>query len=191
MEQWSSTQELAGCLKDWQQRLSESLEFEQWSETIIPIAEKVALGERLSIEDGLILYQHPNLNEVGRLADFVRKSRFENFAFFNSNVHINQTNVCVLACRFCAFRRSKNSTDAYSLDIEAYVEDLSKYADYVDEVHSVGGLHPDWDVYYYRDLFKTVSEKFPHITIKSLTAVEIKHLSQLSSMSFREVLTIL
>jgi aminodeoxyfutalosine synthase len=191
MEQWSSTQLLAGSLKDWQQRLTESLESEQWSETIIPIAEKVALGERLSIEDGLILFQHPNLNEVGRLADFVRKSRFENFAFFNSNVHVNQTNVCVLACRFCAFRRSKNSADAYSLDIEAYVEDLSKYADYVDEVHSVGGLHPDWDVYHYRDLFKTVSEKFPHITIKALTAVEIKHLSQLSSMSFREVLTIL
>ena len=72
MEQWSSTQLLAGSLKDWQQRLTESLESEQWSETIIPIAEKVALGERLSIEDGLILFQHPNLNEVGRLADFVR-----------------------------------------------------------------------------------------------------------------------
>ncbi|NCG42949.1 MAG: hypothetical protein GWO84_05365 [Euryarchaeota archaeon] len=95
MEQWSSTQLLAGCHNDWQQRLAVSLKSEQWSETITPIAEKVALGERLSIEDGLILYHHQNLNEVGRLADFVRKSRFENFAFFNSNVHVNQTNVCV------------------------------------------------------------------------------------------------
>lgn len=191
MNQWSSTQSQAGCKQDWQQRLTNSLEHVQWSEPITPIAEKVALGVRLSIEDGLVLYQHPNLNEVGRLADFVRKSRFDNFAFFNSNVHINQTNVCVLSCRFCAFRRSKKSADAYSLDIEAYIDDLSKYADYVDEVHSVGGLHPDWDVYHYQQLFKQVRAKFPHITIKALTAVEIKHLSQLSNMSFREVLTIL
>ncbi|RZD41258.1 MAG: aminofutalosine synthase MqnE [Methanobacteriota archaeon] len=181
MNQWTSTQSHAGC----------SLEHVQWSESITPIAKKVALGTRLSIEDGLILFQHQNLNEVGRLADFVRKSRFDNFAFFNSNVHVNQTNICVLSCRFCAFRRSKKSDDAYSLDIEAYVDDLSKYADYVDEVHSVGGLHPDWDVHHYQQLFKTVRAKFPHITIKALTAVEIKHLSQLSNMSFREVLTIL
>ena len=191
MNQWTSTQSHAGCKQDWQERLADSLEHVQWSESITPIAKKVALGTRLSIEDGLILFQHQNLNEVGRLADFVRKSRFDNFAFFNSNVHVNQTNVCVLSCRFCAFRRSKKSDDAYSLDIDAYVEDLAKYADYVDEVHSVGGLHPDWDVHHYQQLFKTVRAKFPHITIKALTAVEIKHLSQLSNMSFREVLTIL
>ena len=191
MNQWTSTQSHAGCKQDWQEILADSLEHIQWSESITPIANKVALGTRLSIEDGLILFQHKNLNEVGRLADFVRKSRFDNFAFFNSNVHVNQTNVCVLSCRFCAFRRSKKSDDAYSLDIEAYVEDLAKYADYVDEVHSVGGLHPDWDVNHYQQLFKTVRAKFPHITIKALTAVEIKHLSQLSNMSFREVLTIL
>ena len=191
MNQWTSSQSHAGCKQDWQVRLTDSLEYIQWSESITPIAKKVALGKRLSIEDGLILFQHQNLNEVGRLADYVRKSRFDNFAFFNSNVHINQTNVCVLSCRFCAFRRSKKSDDAYSLDIEAYVDDLSQYADYVDEVHSVGGLHPDWDVHHYQQLFKTVRAKFPHITIKALTAVEIKHLSQLSNLSFREVLTIL
>ena len=191
MNQWTSSQSHAGCKQDWQVRLTDSLEHIQWSESITPIAKKVALGKRLSIEDGLILFQHQNLNEVGRLADYVRKSRFDNFAFFNSNVHINQTNVCVLSCRFCAFRRSKKSDDAYSLDIEAYVDDLSQYADYVDEVHSVGGLHPDWDVHHYQQLFKTVRAKFPHITIKALTAVEIKHLSQLSNLSFREVLTIL
>ena len=191
MNQWSSTQFNAGCNQDWQERLTNSLEQIQWSESITPIANKIASGERLSIDEGLILFQHHDLNEVGRLADYVRKSRFDNFAFFNSNVHVNQTNVCVLSCRFCAFRRSKRALDAYSLDIEAYVDDLSKYADYVDEVHSVGGLHPEWDVHHYQQLFRTVRDKFPHITIKALTAVEIKHLSHLSNMSFREVLTIL
>lgn len=191
MDRWTSTQSLAGCNPDWQQILSDSLKHSHWSDSIAPLATKVADGVRLSIDDGLVLLNHPNLNEVGRLADHVRKARFGNHAFFNSNVHVNQTNVCVLACRFCAFRRGPKAADAYSLDIEAYVEDLSNYADYVDEVHSVGGLHPQWDVSHYRRLFERVSEKFPHITIKALTAVEIKHLALLSEMDYRQVLTIL
>jgi aminodeoxyfutalosine synthase len=191
MKQWTSTQSHAGCKQDWRERLANSMQHTNWSEEISSIANKVALSQRLSLEDGLILFQHPDLNEVGRLADIVRKSRFGNFAFFNSNVHVNQTNICVLSCRFCAFRRSKRAADAYSLDIEAYVKDLSTYADFVDEVHSVGGLHPDWDVHHYQQLFKSVRAKFPHITIKALSAVEIKHLAQLSNMSYREVLTLL
>jgi len=191
MKQWTSTQSHAGCKQDWRERLTNSMQHTNWSEEISSIANKVALSQRLSLEDGLILFQHPDLNEVGRLADIVRKSRFGNFAFFNSNVHVNQTNICVLSCRFCAFRRSKRAADAYSLDIEAYVKDLSTYADFVDEVHSVGGLHPDWDVHHYQQLFKSVRAKFPHITIKALSAVEIKHLAQLSNMSYREVLTLL
>ena len=180
MKQWTSTQSHAGCKQDWRERLANSMQHTNWSEEISSIANKVALSQRLSLEDGLILFQHPDINEVGRLADIVRKSRFGNFAFFNSNVHVNQTNICVLSCRFCAFRRSKRAADAYSLDIEAYVKDLSTYADFVDEVHSVGGLHPDWDVHHYQQLFKSVRAKFPHITIKALSAVERKHLAQLS-----------
>ena len=103
-------------------------------------------GIHLSLEDGVRLYEHPDLHEVGRLAHHVRTSRFGNYAYFNSNVHINQTNVCVLACRFCAFRRGPKADDAYSMGIQEYIDDLTRYAPHVDEVHSVGGLHPDWDV---------------------------------------------
>jgi aminodeoxyfutalosine synthase len=65
---------------------------------------------------------------------------------------------------------------------------LANYADFVDEVHSVGGLHPDWTVDHYVDLFKAVKEQYPHVSIKALTAVEIKHLGQRSSISTKEVL---
>jgi aminodeoxyfutalosine synthase len=140
------------------------------------------------LEDGMVLYTHPDLNEVGRLAHYVRAARFDNKAFFNSNVHVNQTNVCVLACKFCAFRRSKRAKDAYAMDIDAYLEDLAQYAEHVDEVHSVGGLHPDWGVEHYEDLFRATRKAFPHITIKALTAVEIKHLSQLSNLDYEQTL---
>ena len=59
----------------------------------------------------------------------------------------------------------------------------------MDEVHSVGGLHPEWDVEHYMKLFSTVKKEFPEIHIKALTAVEIKHLSNLSNLSIKETLS--
>lgn len=189
MSAWVSSIQDAGSQVKWKENLPELVgELSSWSEIIRPLAQKVAQGQRLSLDDGLLLYSHPNLSEVGRLSNCVRVARFGSYAFFNSNVHVNQTNVCVLACKFCAFRRSKRADDAYALDIEAYLDDLGQYAEVVDEVHSVGGLHPDWDVEYYESLFKATKNRFPHIAIKALTAVEIKHLSQLSNISFKETL---
>ena len=189
MSAWESSTLDAGSNTAWKQNLPGLVgDLSTWSPQIQPIAKKVANGQRLTLTDGLLLYSHPNLSEVGRLSNCVRTARFDSYAFFNSNVHVNQTNVCVLACKFCAFRRSKRAEDAYSLDVEAYLEDLAQYADVVDEVHSVGGLHPDWDVEHYESLFKASRQRFPHIAIKALTAVEIKHLSQLSNISFKETL---
>jgi aminodeoxyfutalosine synthase len=189
MSAWESSTQDAGSIVKWKDNLPRLVgELSSWSENIRSLAQKVAHGQRLSLEDGLILYSHPNLSEVGRLSNCVRVARFGSYAFFNSNVHINQTNVCVLACKFCAFRRSKRADDAYALDIESYLEDLEQYADVVDEVHSVGGLHPDWGVEHYESLFRASKKRFPHIAIKALTAVEIKHLSQLSNISFNETL---
>ena len=53
----------------------------------------------------------------------------------------------------------------------------------------MGGLHPDWNIEHYEALFKAVKEKYPHIHIKSLTAVEIKHISKLSNLSFLQTLS--
>ena len=190
MSVWTSSRSEAGCSPDWQTTLARNLaSTADWSSPLHPIVKKLATGQPLNVADGLLLYNHADLNEVGRLAHHVRTARFDNMAFFNSNVHVNQTNVCVLACKFCAFRRSKKAKDAYALDIEAYIEDLGQYSDHVDEVHSVGGLHPDWGVEHYEELFKATRETYPHITIKALTAVEIKHLSLVSDMSYEETLT--
>ena len=189
MSAWTSTVQQAGSNIDWNERLPNLVgEIDTWSPSIRFIVEKVANGVRLTVDDGLILYRHPNLPEVGRLAHCVRVARFDDYAFFNSNVHVNQTNICVLACKFCAFRRSKKAKDAYALDIEDYLSDLANYADHVDEVHSVGGLHPDWGIEHYESLFAASRERFPHVSIKALTAVEIKHLSQLSDLPYSVIL---
>jgi aminodeoxyfutalosine synthase len=188
MTEWSASIQNAGSAANWHEKLSISLLDMQWSKVIEPIADKLANGDRLSIDDGMILYNHSNLSEVGMLANIVKHSRFDKKVFFNSNVHINQTNICVLACRFCAFRRSKKQSDAYALTIEEYIKEMDKFAEYIDEVHSVGGLHPDWDVEFYVNLITAAKEKYPKISIKALTAVEIKHLSNQSNITFSETL---
>ena len=189
MERWTSQAVLAGQRPDWPEVLASLIQpLEQWSEPLQPIASKLANGESLNLSDGLVLFDHSDMHELGQLAHAVRRSRFDNMAFFNSNVHVNQTNICVLACRFCAFRRGPKATDAYALSVQEYVDDLGKYADFVDEVHSVGGLHPEWTVEHYEALFEQTRTSYPHVSIKALTAVEIKHLAQQSSISTKTVL---
>ena len=182
------TAPLAGEDGSWLQTLSSLLKETKWSPSLHQIVERLSNNVPLSKDDGVLLFQHENLHEIGALANCVRTARFGDQAFFNSNVHINQTNICVLACRFCAFRRGPKAKDAYAMSIETYLDDLANYADFVDEVHSVGGLHPDWTVDHYVDLFKAVKEQYSHVSIKALTAVEIKHLGQRSSISTKEVL---
>jgi len=178
----------AGAHPDWARRFQNALGQITWSDGLATVVERLSSGGRLSLEDGLLLYHHPDLAELGRLAHLAKEARFENRAFFNHNVHINPTNVCALACRFCAFRRSKRQDDAYAFSTEAYVEDLGRYADHVTEVHSVGGLHPDWDVTTYEAMFSAAKAAYPHVSIKALTAVEVKHLAQQSNLSVKDTL---
>ena len=188
MTEWSSTSLLADRDPEWRQVLKSNLRQIDWSESLQGIVDKILDDEVLTKQDGLSLFSEPNLFELGQLALLHKKAMFGERAYFNSNVHINQTNICVLACRFCAFRRGPKSDDAYALSIESYLEELSKFSPFVNEVHSVGGLHPEWTVDHYADLFRRIRLEHPHISIKALTAVEVKHLAQLSNLTIKETL---
>ena len=188
MTEWSSTSLLADRDPEWRQVLKSNLRQIDWSESLQGIVDKILDDKPLTKQDGLSLFSEPNLFELGQLALLHKKAMFGERAYFNSNVHINQTNICVLACRFCAFRRGPKADDAYALSIENYLEELSKFSPYVNEVHSVGGLHPEWTIDHYADLFRRIRSEHPHISIKALTAVEVKHLAQLSNLTIKETL---
>ena len=180
-----------GEAPNWQDALSASLSTNNWPEDLSHIVTKLSEDTPLSLEDGKYLFHYKDLDTLGHLADTVKRSRFDNKVFFNVNVHINQTNICTLACKFCAFRRGKRAEDAYQLEIDEYIEDLRTYSNHVDEVHSVGGLQPEWGIEHYTELFRLSRKEFPHIHIKALTAVEIKHIAKLSEISIQETLTLL
>tara|TARA_B100000927_G_scaffold291329_1_gene292931 strand:+ start:2197 stop:3408 length:1212 start_codon:yes stop_codon:yes gene_type:complete len=146
---------------------------------------------RLSFSQGVELMKEKEISSVTSLANMVKRSRFSKHVFFNENLHVNSTNICVLACRFCAFRKGPRHPEAYTLSPEQYLDRVRPYSRNIDEVHTVGGLHPTWTVREYCDLFSSLKQEFPKIHIKALTAVEIKHLAKRSSLSFEETLSTL
>ena len=154
-----------------------------------PIAEKVLAGERLSFDDGLVLYRSPDILAVGWLANFVREKLHGNTAYFNVNRHINPTNVCVAACRLCAFGRKKDASGAYTMALEqAWQTAASGYSEAVTEFHIVGGLHPDLPLEYFLDLVQGLKERFPQVHIKAFTMVEVAFFARRAKLSIRETL---
>jgi|TARA_B110000014_G_scaffold12367_1_gene8401 aminodeoxyfutalosine synthase len=118
----------------------------------------------------------------------VKKSRFDNRVFFNENLHVNTTNICVLACRFCAFRKGSRHPEAYALSAKDFVERIEPFSNRIDEVHAVGGLHPDWTIDHYVELYSTIKNAYPDIHLKSLTAIEIIHIAERSGISVKQTL---
>ena len=146
---------------------------------------------RVSCELGEELHSNAPLPGLTALAMMIKKSRFGDSIFFNENLHVNTTNVCTLACRFCAFRKGPRHRDAYSLTPEEFVSRIEPFEGKIDEVHAVGGLHPDWNIDHYSEIYRITKQRFPGISIKSLTAVEVKHIASKSGLGVLETLTIL
>ncbi len=167
--------------------LRERLQIED--ERLAPVAEKVMEGERLSFEDGVALYRSPDLLTIGWLAHHVREKLHGNRTYFNVNRHINPTNVCVASCRLCAFGRKPDAAGAYTMALdEAFRTAGLGWSEAVTEFHIVGGLHPDLPFQYYVDLIRGLKERFPAVHLKAFTAVEIAYYSQISRLTYREVL---
>jgi len=154
-----------------------------------PITRKVSAGERLSLQDGVTLYQSQDLLAVGALANYVREKLHGQRTYFNVNRHINPTNVCIASCRLCAFGRKPDALGAYTMALEeAFRKAGEGWTEAVTEFHIVGGLHPDLPFQYYVDLLRGLKRRFPSVHLKAFTAVEIGYYSHITRLSIREIL---
>ena len=157
MRKWNSDIHECGSYQDWIGRLDEYLPpTESFDASLHDIVNNLRRGIHLTIEQGMDLWHYPDLSIIAQLANASKFARFGENVFFNSNLHVNQTNICTLACKFCAFRRGPKAKDAYALEIDEFIERIRPYENVIDEVHTVGGLHPEWDVTHYEELFDTV-----------------------------------
>lgn len=150
-----------------------------------PIWEKIQGGERLSFDDGLTMLQTPDVPGLGQMADWFNQGKNGDRVMFVLNRQLNPTNICVLSCKFCEFAAKRRSPYAYEMTID---ECLAVLSDEMQEVHIVGGLHPDWPWEYYLDLISAIRTRFRRMTIKAWTAVEIDYFAKKFRKSHREVL---
>jgi aminodeoxyfutalosine synthase len=154
-----------------------------------PIAAKVLAGQRLDFDDGLALYGSPDVLAVGWLANHVRERMHGDVTYFNVNRHINPTNVCVAACKLCAFGRKKGDPAGYTMALEeAWETAASGYSEAVTEFHIVGGLHPDLPLEYFLDLVRGLKQRFPKVHIKAFTMVEVAYLARRAKLSIEDTL---
>lgn len=153
------------------------------------ILTKIRAGERISTDDGLRLYKSPNLLAVGYLANIVRERINGDKAYFIYNQHINYSNICTNLCKFCAFGKDKEHDQAYEMTVEDVKNKVRERLDEpINEIHLVGGIHPDLPYSYYLEMLEGIKEVRPEIHIQAFTCVEIAHLAELSEQSVADTL---
>ncbi len=153
------------------------------------IEAKVLAGERLSFDDGLFLDESADLLSLGRLANVVRERKNGNLAFYNTNVHLNPTNVCIYRCRFCAFRADLRAEKAYTFTDDMIRERvLEAKAAGATEIHVVGGLHHQKRFDWYVNVVRVIRETWPELHVKAWTPVEIHWFSHMTKLPYERVL---
>jgi aminodeoxyfutalosine synthase len=155
------------------------------------IWEKVEANERLDHEDGLTLMESDDLLQLGELADTARRVRGGgDEVYFVQNLYLNQTNVCRVKCKFCAFAVTQRQADAYTITPEELVEDALRQRDLTGftEIHMVNGENPHVDFDFYVGTIRRLHEAMPDVHLKCYTASEIHHMTTLSGLTHEQVL---
>ncbi|HEX8550489.1 MAG TPA: cyclic dehypoxanthinyl futalosine synthase [Abditibacteriaceae bacterium] len=159
-------------------------------QSIDDIAAKVYARERLSYEDGLRLMHHPNLAELGMLADWVRQQQNPGrVVTYIAGRNINYTNVCWVQCKFCAFYRLPGKEGQYTLAKEEIFQKVQEMIDLGGiEILLQGGLNPKLKIDYYEDLFSSITQKFPTVWLHALSVAEILYIAKISRITLEECL---
>jgi aminodeoxyfutalosine synthase len=152
---------------------------------------KVRAGDRLSFEDGVELFRSQDVLAVGQLANFIRERRHGDRTYFNRNMRLEATNVCVASCLFCSFAKlEEGSPGARTMKLEEAWRELEvRMADPPSEIHIVNGLHPGLPFSYYEELLRGFKRIKPNVHLKCFTAVEIHFFARHYRMTYEEVLT--
>ena len=154
------------------------------------VATKVIGGERISGEEGILLFEQGELGFLGMLADLVRQRKNGSSASFIRNFHIEPTNICVNKCKFCSYSHHFSKT-SWELTVDEILEKVKAQERNVAELHITGAVHPDRDIYYYGDLLVKIKALRPDLHVKAYSAVELDYMIKKSGLSRQEGLAYL
>lgn len=152
------------------------------------IAIKVLHGERINMEEGILLYEKATVGFVGALANFIRNKKHGDNTYFNRNFHVEPTNICVYTCKFCSYSRLiKQREQGWELSVEQMLDIVKKYDNQpVTEVHITGGVIPKQDFEFYQNLFSAIKKHRPGLHIKALTPVEYHYIFKKAKVTYEE-----
>jgi aminodeoxyfutalosine synthase len=150
------------------------------------IAEKVQKSERISFDEGVLLYEKAELSYLGTLANYIREKRHGNNTYFNRNFHIEPTNLCVYDCKFCSYSRLiKERSQGWEYTMDEMLDIVKKYDNEpVTEVHIVGGVLPQYDVEFYSTLFTKIKQHRSDLHVKALTPVEYHYIFKKAKIDY-------
>ena len=149
---------------------------------------KVLDGQRLSADDGLRLYECPDLPALGYLANLVREARHGDLTYYVRNQHINYTNICNKLCKFCSFYVKPKDDRGYVLDPEQVARRILDYGDApITEIHMVGGVNPKLPYQYYLDLMRAMKAARPEAHLKAFTMIEMAQIQRVARKPMEEV----
>ena len=157
---------------------------------LLDLADKLDADVRLTLNDGIRLFECPDLLTVGWLANREREKRHAGHTYYNNNLRLEATNVCVASCLFCAFARLKpGDAGAYTMSLEQAWDKLrQRRHQSLTEVHVVNGLHPDLPFEFYVELLQGFKRIRPDVHLKCFTAVEIAFFADLYGRTDEQVL---
>jgi len=160
----------------------------KYEKELSAVAEKVNSGERITDEEGLLLFEKASLGFAGSLANKIKERLHGDKVFFNRNFNIEPTNVCVFSCNFCSYSRLYAHRDeGWELSMEQMLNMVKNYDDKpITEVHIVGGVHPKMNLEYFAELMRKIKTHRPSLHIKGFTAVELDYMFRKAKLTNEE-----
>lgn len=162
------------------------------SGTLENIAEKVFSGARITTGEALILYSEADMPLLSLLAGRVRRRINGDMAFFNRNIHIEPTNICIHNCRFCSYRKPQGDPESWDYSHNEILEKVRLFSGgRITEIHITGGVHPDRDIHYYGELAGKIKGIRPDLHLKAFSAIELDYMISRAGLSITEGLKLL
>ncbi|MBN2728264.1 MAG: CofH family radical SAM protein [Bacteroidales bacterium] len=153
-----------------------------FTEYQLSLAEKVLANQRISINEALNLFHDFSLSQLSFLSSERKRQVSGLKIYFNRNIHVEPTNICVYQCRFCSYR-AMSSDDSYIYTADDIISRIEKVESDITEVHITGGVHPEWGIKYFSELIAKIHSRFPKLHIKAFTAVEIEYMCMVDGIS--------
>ena len=143
-------------------------------------------GDRITESDAVELFQYDNLGLLGVVANNIKEKKYGSQVFFNKNLHIEPTNICIYNCTFCTYSKKSGEEGCFETKPKEIVSKVVDRKNKISEVHIVGGVHPDFDLQYYCNLFSSIKKAAPNVIIKGLTAIELDYIFSKEKVSVKE-----